>query len=64
MVIFICCLFVNPYGTIITYELQCEGLEELRKELWNNIVAVFEGEAEDFEKWRQYFQLAYKMIKE
>ena len=57
------CLFVKNYGTIVTYELQCKGLEEeLRKELWNNIVAVFEGEAEDFKKCKQYFQLAYEMI--
>ena len=40
---------INAYGIITTYELQCEGLEELPKELWNNIVAVFKGKVEYFE---------------
>lgn len=57
------CLFVKPQGTIVTYELQCEGVEvDLQKKIWNSITMVLEGEAEDFEKCRQYFQLAYNII--
>ena len=57
------CLFVKTHGIIVTYELQCKGVEEeVQKKLWNSIMEVLEGEAEDFEKCRQYFQLAYKML--
>lgn len=57
------CLLVKNYGTIVTYELQCKGAEEeLQKTLWSSILEVLKGEAEDFEKCRQYFQLAYKMM--
>ena len=59
------CLFVKNSGTIVTYELQYKGLEEeLQKKLWNDVMAVLEGEAEDFEKCKQYFQLAYQIMEE
>lgn len=57
------CLFVKMQGTIVTYELQCEGVEaDLKEKLWSSIRTVLEGEAEDFEKYKQYFQLTYKII--
>ena len=59
------CLFIKTSGTIVTYELQCNGLEEqLQKKLWSTITPVLEGDAEDFEKCKQYFQLAYQIIEE
>ena len=57
--------FVKQYDALHTYELRMKGLEEsVQEQLWSDMIDLFESDKTDYEKCKQYFKLAYEVMKE